>query len=142
MNISQSQSYIQGQVTRLERYPLNIVDICNERVAEWFTNPQTALIGVTADELDSLIHTVKGELHPRRRPRVSNDNYAGKIDFWSEQLKLANTGLGLYSVERATSSLLYFQGRREQDLLRHEPPTDTRGIVNMDGTIEKFNGEY
>jgi hypothetical protein len=66
-----------------------------------------------------------------RNKNYSSDGFAGKISFWTEQLALAQTGEGRYTLDRATESLAYFRGRRNELLAQANELMRTEyGIVD------------
>ena len=58
------------------------------------------------------------DMNKNRRNRL-NDNYEGKVTFWTDQLELALEGKSKYSVQKCDESLKYFKSKRAEALAKN-----------------------
>tara|TARA_R110000803_G_scaffold130600_1_gene197898 strand:+ start:274 stop:657 length:384 start_codon:yes stop_codon:yes gene_type:complete len=77
----------------------------------------------------------------RRDTNKGVRDFSRKLAFWTEQLELAKSGEGRYSVERAQESLTYFRGRQANVDAPSVPRTDgddakARAIANCKARFE------
>lgn len=74
---------------------------------------------------------LQNTVHIMKRNKRNNDGYQGKVAFWTEQLALAQSGEGRYSLERCRESLAYFTAKAK--------PVDAKQRA-LDSCRRKFEG--
>ena len=81
---------------------------------------------------------LQNTVHIMSRNKRNNDGYQGKVAFWTEQLELAQSGEGRYSLERCKESLAYFTDKAKA-FAPMPRPEDAKQRA-LDACRSKFEG--